>query len=39
MANKKKDSDVAIYRLYMYFRGGEVSGIFLAKKEIYGVYD
>lgn len=33
MANKKKDSDVAIYRLYMDFRGGEVSGMFLAKKK------
>ena len=37
MANKKKDSDVAIYRLYMDFRGGEVSGMFLAKKNILSI--
>lgn len=29
MANKKKNSDKAIYRLYMDFRGGEITGMFL----------
>lgn len=33
MANKKKNSDKAIYRLYMDFRGGEITGMFLADKK------